>query len=104
MDFGFTKGVQIMENCECRCHNDVSSNKSYGGGFCWKCKENHEPIKTVVGQYADYFDTGIWSMDCGRIVAPEDLTISQLKDFLLASGGAVYLRQDGKIVWIPGEQ
>ena len=58
----------------------------------------------VVGEYADYFDTGIWSMKDGRIVAPDDLTIRQLKDFLTASGGAVYLRKDGKIVWIQGER
>jgi len=48
----------------------------------------------VVGQYADYFDTGLWYMIDGRIVAPSDLTVPQLKDFLIASGGAVYLRKD----------
>lgn len=58
----------------------------------------------TVGQYADYLDTGAWSIIDGQIVAPDDLTISQLKDFLLVSGGAVYLRKDGKIVWIPGER
>lgn len=57
----------------------------------------------VIGQYADYFDTGIWSMKDGAVVAPDDLTIRQLKDFLTASGGAVYLRKDGKFVWIQGE-
>ena len=57
-----------------------------------------------IGQWADYFDTGIWSMTDRGVVAPDDLTIRQLKDFLTASGGAVYLRQDGKIVWIQGER
>ena len=57
-----------------------------------------------IGQYADYLDTGLWSMEKGGIVAPEDLTIRQLKDFLWVSGGAVYLRKDDKIVWIPGER
>ena len=61
-------------------------------------------IRTVIGAYADYFDTGIWSRKNGRIVAPDDLTIAQLKDFLTASGGAVYLRNDNKIVWIPGKK
>jgi hypothetical protein len=93
-----------MENCDCKCHNDVSANKSYGGWFCWKCKENHEPVKATVGQYSDYLDTGMWTMTKEGVVAPDDLTISQLKDFLLVSGGVVYLRKDGKIVRIPGEQ
>lgn len=57
-------------------------------------------MKAVVGSYADYFDTGIWSMKDGSIVAPDDLTVAQLKDFLTASGGAVYLRKDNKLVWI----
>jgi|GEM_PF-4623934 hypothetical protein len=61
----------------------------------------------IIGQYTDYMDTGIWTLESispleGFIVAPDDLTISQLKDFLLTSGGAVYLREDGKIVWIHG--
>ena len=59
-------------------------------------------IKAVVGQYADYFDTGLWTMKDGSMVAPDDLTVRQLKDFLTASGGAVYLRKDNKLVWIPG--
>jgi hypothetical protein len=63
-----------------------------------------DPNSATVGQWADYIDTGLWSMKHGRVVAPDDLTISQLKDFLLISGGAVYLRKDGKIVWIPGER
>lgn len=53
----------------------------------------------VIGQYADYLDTGIWSRIDGRIVAPEDLTMRQLKDFLLVSGGAVYLGKEGRFVW-----
>ena len=58
----------------------------------------------TVGQYAEYFDTGLWTMDrtTGSVTAPDDLTVRQLKDFLTASGGAVYLRKDNKIVWLPG--
>jgi hypothetical protein len=63
-----------------------------------------EKIQATIGQWADYFDTGIWSMIEGRVVAPDDLTIRQLRDFLTASGGAVYLRKDNKFVWIPGER
>ena len=59
-------------------------------------------MEAVIGQYADYFDTGMWSMGEGGVTAPDDLTVAQLKDFLLASGGAVYLRKDGKITRIPG--
>ena len=62
-----------------------------------------DPTKIVIGSYADYFDTGMWSMKDGRVSAPDDLTVAQLKDFLLASGGAVYLAKDGKIVWIQGK-
>ena len=61
-------------------------------------------IKAVIGSYADYFDTGMWSMKGGEIVAPDDLTVSQLKDFLTASGGAVYLNQDRKLAWAPGRR
>ncbi len=41
-----------------------------------------EPIdvkKIVIGQYADYFDTGMWTMKDGSIISPEDLTLRQLK-------------------------
>ena len=58
----------------------------------------------VIGQYADYFDTGVWTMKGGQMIAPEDLTIGQLKDFLTASGGAVYLAQDGRFRWVQTER
>jgi hypothetical protein len=54
----------------------------------------------VIGQWADYFDTGIWTMKNGQMVAPADLTLKQLKDFLLASGGGVYLGADGLFRWV----
>ena len=39
-------------------------------------------IKEVrVGQYADYLDTGIWTVRDGRLIPPEDLTPEQLRDF-----------------------
>lgn len=61
-------------------------------------------VNATIGAYADYFDTGIWSLTkTGCLVAPDDVTVRQLKDFLTASGGAVYLRQDGKFGWISGE-
>ena len=59
-------------------------------------------IAPTVGQYADYFDTGIWTLKDGLLFAPRDLTIAQLKDYLLASGGAVYLHKSGRFAWIPG--
>lgn len=59
------------------------------------------PREITIGQWATYFDTGLWSLEqTGALVAPEDLTVAQLKDHLLATGGAVYLRQDGKLIWI----
>lgn len=57
--------------------------------------------KIVIGQFADYFNTGMWTMKDGRLIAPEDLTIPQLRDFLVASGGAVYLAADDRLCWIP---
>ncbi len=60
-------------------------------------------VKATIGQWADYFDTGMWTMTDQGVVAPDDLTIRQLRDFLTASGGAVYLRKDGKFVWIQGK-
>jgi hypothetical protein len=59
------------------------------------------PIQPVTGQYADYFDTGIWDMTPAATIAPKDITIQQLKDFLLATGGAVYLRKDNRFGWLP---
>jgi hypothetical protein len=59
-------------------------------------------MEATVGQYADYLDTGVWSTENGHVVAPDDLTIPQLKDFLVVNGGAAYLQKDDKIVWIPG--
>jgi hypothetical protein len=56
----------------------------------------------VIGQYADYLDTGIWTLRDGLCIAPDDLTINQLRDFLLVSGGAVYLHTSGKLTWSPG--
>lgn len=38
-------------------------------------------MKAVIGQYADYLDTGIWRIKDGRLIPPDDLTESQLKDF-----------------------
>lgn len=59
-----------------------------------------EPIVATIGQWADYFDTGIWSLIDGQWIAPEDLTMRQLRDHLLASGGAVYLAKDDRFHWI----
>lgn len=38
-------------------------------------------MKAVIGQYADYLDTGIWTIKDGRLIPPDGLTESQLKDF-----------------------
>jgi hypothetical protein len=63
--------------------------------------EKIDTSKIVIGQWATYFDTGIWSLKDGQCIAPSDLTLEQLKDFLLAGGGAVYLGQDGLFRWLP---
>ena len=60
-----------------------------------------DPNSITIGQYADYFDTGIWTFKDGILFGPEDLTIRQLKDHLLALGGAVYLHKSGRFAWIP---
>ncbi len=60
-----------------------------------------DPKSVTIGQWADYLDTGIWDMTSAGIVSPVDLTISQLRDFLRVSGGAVYLGKDERFVWIP---
>lgn len=63
-------------------------------------EETKMTTKIVIGQYADYLNTGMWSMKDGAIFAPDDLTIEQLRDFLLVSGGYVYLRgPEGKLAW-----
>lgn len=59
--------------------------------------DEHEHV--VIGSWASYCDTGVWDIKDGQVVAPETLTIAQLKDHLLACGGAVYLREDGKLCW-----
>lgn len=58
------------------------------------------PLEITIGEYADYFDTGFWSFNDDSFIAPEDLTINQLRCFLLASGGAVYLGKDDRFRWI----
>jgi hypothetical protein len=37
----------------------------------------------VIGQYADYLDTGLWSWDqkTGKLTPPSDLTPKQARDF-----------------------
>jgi hypothetical protein len=47
-----------------------------------------EPTEVVVGQYADYLDTGIWSWDqkTGKLIPPSDLTPEQARDFQLVFG------------------
>lgn len=57
-------------------------------------------MQPVLGEYADYINTGLWRLIGNEVVAPEDITLDQIKDFLLAYGGAVFLREDGKIGWI----
>ena len=60
-----------------------------------------DPNSITIGQWATYFDTGLWTFEDGNLFGPEDLTIQQLKDYLLASGGAVYLHKSGRFAWIP---
>lgn len=43
-------------------------------------------MKAVIGQYADYLDTGIWTIKDGRLIPPDDLIENQLKDFKLIFG------------------
>lgn len=40
----------------------------------------------VIGQYADYLDTGIWSIKDGKLIPPDDLTERQLRDFKMVFG------------------
>lgn len=56
-------------------------------------------MEITIREYGDYFDTGIWSFRDGHCIGPEDLTIQQLRDHLLASGGAVYLGKDDRFHW-----
>lgn len=43
-------------------------------------------MEAVIGQYADYLDTGIWTIKDGELVPPSDLTPEQLRDFQLVFG------------------
>jgi hypothetical protein len=43
-------------------------------------------MDVVVGQYADYLDTGIWSIKDGVLTPPPDLTARQLRDFGMVFG------------------
>ena len=66
--------------------------------------EGTPPIEATIGQYADYLDTGVWDVTPTGIIAPKYVTLRQIKDFLLASGGAVYLREDNRFGWIQTEK
>jgi hypothetical protein len=59
-----------------------------------------DPKSVAIGQWATYFDTGIWTFENGYLVSPSDLTLDQLKDHLLAVGGGVFLGQDGRFRWV----
>jgi hypothetical protein len=50
--------------------------------------------KIVVGEYADYLDTGIWTIKDGKLIPPEDLTEQQLKDFKRVFG-ELFVRKIG---------
>ena len=41
----------------------------------------------VIGQWADYLDTGIWRVKNGYLIPPDDLTDRQLQDFKKVFGG-----------------
>lgn len=43
-------------------------------------------IQAFIGQYADYLDTGIWTIKDGRLIPPDDLTDRQYKDFVRIFG------------------
>jgi hypothetical protein len=68
--------------------------------------ENQEvdPKSVTISQWATYCDTGIWSIENGMLFAPKNLTIRQLRDQLLVSGGAIYLHKSGRFVWIPSSR
>ena len=53
----------------------------------------------VVGQWSTYFDTGLWTFEDGVLFAPKDLTMGQLRDHLLSSGGHVYFHKSGRLAW-----
>lgn len=40
-----------------------------------------EKIQATIGHYADYLDTGLWSIKNGTLVPPTDLTPEQMRDF-----------------------
>lgn len=63
--------------------------------------QDRKIIQPVVGSYADFLDTGIWSGDeTGRVAAPDDVTVAQIKDMLRMFGGVVYLSKDtNKLCW-----
>lgn len=68
-------------------------------GLLEAAPEKVDSKEITIGQYADYFDTGMWTFRDGGCFAPDDLTIAQLRDHLLACGGFVYLHHTGKFAW-----
>lgn len=46
-------------------------------------------MQAVIGQWADYIDTGIWSIMDGKLIPPKDLTPRKLRDFKLVFGELV---------------
>lgn len=43
-------------------------------------------MKAVIGQHANYMDTGVWTIENNYLISPNDLTESQLRDFILIFG------------------
>ena len=49
-------------------------------------EKDGKPIEATIGQWADYLDTGIWTIKDGKLIPPEDLTDRQLRDFGMVFG------------------
>lgn len=46
-------------------------------------------MQATIGEYADYLDTGLWTIKSGKLIPPTDLTPAQLSDFQLVFGELV---------------
>lgn len=58
-------------------------------------------INPVIDQHEEAPRSGVWIVIGTELLAPENITLNELKCYLKVYGGAICLREDGRFIWIP---
>lgn len=55
----------------------------------------------VIGENQLHTRSGVWMIIGTELLAPENVTLDELRGYLKLYGGAICLREDGRFIWIP---